>query len=211
MQRIGIMGGTFDPVHLAHLRVAMDVQADLQLDQVRFVPNRCPPHRADPAASIDQRLVMLETVLAEHESFVLDKREIERSGPSYMVDTLASLKADFDASICLILGTDAFYALRTWHQWEQLWDFAHIVVAHRPAAGDMPDDLAEIIAHRQVETVDELFKQSAGRFYFCPVTQLDISASRIRKMVANGKDIKYLTPEGVIRYIRKQNLYNAGK
>lgn len=208
--RLGVMGGTFDPVHVAHLRVAMEVQSSLQLDRVHFIPNSVPPHRLQPRASIAQRLAMLELALAPHERFVLDRREIERAGPSYMVDTLASLANEYDASICLILGTDAFNGLMSWHQWERLWEFAHIVIAHRPDSGSIPDELLNKVAHRQVNSLKQLFECHAGSFIYCPVTQLDISASGIRERVAADEDIQYLVPDNVIDYIQQEKLYIAG-
>lgn len=208
--RIGVLGGTFDPVHLAHLRIALDIKSALKLSQVRFIPNRVPPHRQQPEATAEQRLQMLRLALAPHDDFFIDECELERSGPSYMVDTLRILKKKLPGSLYLILGTDAFYGLEKWHQWEQLWDYAHIVVAHRPDAGSMPESLANAINFRQVESETELFKHSNGNYLFCRVTQLEVSATRIRKLISKGEDVKYLTPDGVIDFIQQQNIYSQG-
>jgi nicotinate-nucleotide adenylyltransferase len=133
---IGIYGGTFDPVHFGHLRTALEVREALGLDEVRFTPCRQPPHRV-AVASPEAREKMLELALAKEAGFVLDRRELDRPGPSYMIDTLAALRAEWgaDASLCLILGRDAFLGLPSWRRWNELTGLAHLVVMTRPGAG----------------------------------------------------------------------------
>ena len=109
---IGIFGGTFDPVHYGHIKPALSLKQALNLRQLRFIPNRVPPHRAEPWLSVEQRLLLLNTALKDYPDVIIDERELNRDGPSYMVDTLSSLKKDFpDEGLCLIIGMDTFFGI----------------------------------------------------------------------------------------------------
>ena len=206
---IGIFGGTFDPVHFGHLRPALEVQQALGLNQVRFIPAGQPPHRETPYASTPQRLSMLRTAIDDQPGFVVDERELRREGPSYMVDTLASLREEVGQTpLCLILGYDAFLGLPGWHQWNSLIELAHLVITHRPGWNhdELEDALQSLV--KQCETgVERLSEQAAGGLLFVPVTQLDISATIIREQIRAGQDIRYLLPDTVYRIIREQKLY----
>jgi nicotinate-nucleotide adenylyltransferase len=207
---IGIYGGTFDPIHYGHLRTALEVQEAVGLDEIRFVPCRLPPHRTTPEASPDLRLKMLELALRDAEpGFRIDTRELDRPGPSYMMDTLASIRAEIGVQpLCLIAGLDAFLGLPRWHRWRELFDLAHIVVMRRPGAvPDFAGDLAPYIAVRHAERAVTLKVQSSGSIYFVEVTQLDISATRIREAVRTGKNVRYLVPDPVWRFIQTEGLY----
>lgn len=207
---IGVLGGTFDPIHYGHLRTALDVQQCLSLDEVRFIPCGEPPHRNKPIAEPLQRLAMVRAAIAGQEKFTLDEREIRRKGPSYMVDTLASLKQDFkNESLCLLLGTDAFNGLEQWHQWQQVFDFANIVIMQRPAVDGqtrLNEHLFLRVKHRLLD-IDALNKKQKGGICFVPVTQLDISATMIRQQWQQGKDIQFFLPDTVLTLIRQQNIY----
>jgi len=206
---IGIFGGTFDPVHFGHLRPALEVQQALGLNEVRFIPAGQPPHRETPYASTPQRLSMLRTAIDDQPGFVVDERELRREGPSYMVDTLASLREEVGQTpLCLILGYDAFLGLPGWHQWNSLIELAHLVITHRPGWNhDELDDALQSLV-KQCETgVERLSEQAAGGLLFVPVTQLDISATIIREQIRAGQDIRYLLPDTVYRIIREQKLY----
>ena len=195
---LGIFGGTFDPVHFGHLRPALDVMQALALDQVRFLPNSVPPHREQPWLDATTRKLLLETALQDMPDFELDCRELEREGKSYMVDTLASLHADFpNHHLCLILGMDAFSRLHQWHQWQRILEQCHIIVTSRPGF-DWPSapELQALEACRSCDA-NELKQAEAGRILLQSVTQLDISASNIRKQLQAGLDIRYLLPEAV--------------
>ena len=206
---IGIFGGTFDPVHFGHLRPALEVQQALGLNEVRFIPAGQPPHRETPFTTTPQRLSMLRAAIEDQPGFVVDERELRREGPSYMVDTLASLREEVGQTpLCLILGYDAFLGLPGWHQWNSLIELAHLVITHRPGWNhDELDDALQSLV-KQCETgVERLSEQAAGGLLFVPVTQLDISATIIREQIRAGQDIRYLLPDTVYRIIREQKLY----
>lgn len=205
---IGLLGGTFDPIHNGHLRTALDVQQYLSLDEVRFIPCGEPAHRNKPIAEPLQRLSMVRAAIAGQEKFTVDDREIRRNGPSYMVDTLSSLKNDFKSeALCLILGTDAFNGLEQWHQWQRLFDLANIVVMKRPTANvELNKRLLSLLKDRIVDA-DKLKTKQNGAVSFVPVTQLDISATSIRQQWQQNKDIKFLLPDSVLTLIQQQNIY----
>ncbi len=200
---IGIYGGTFDPVHFGHLRTALEVKEALGLEQVRFIPCRLPPHRTPPFFSPEQRLNFLQTAIADEPGFAVDTRELDRPGPSYMVDTLASLRQELgDSPLCLIVGLDAFLGLPGWHRWESLFELAHIVVMDRPGyQPDWPPLLKRQVTHRQARQPGELQNTPAGRIWFQPVTQLQISGTLIRRCLEQGKSLRYLLPDRVLALI----------
>lgn len=209
---VGIFGGTFDPIHFAHLRVALELQQKLQLQEVRMLPASVPPHRPQPQASAAQRKQMLELALADEPALCCDDRELQRSGPSYMVDTLRSLREELGESqaICLLMGVDAFLGLGNWYHWQQLPELAHIVVAHRPGwhmSKEGGDEAVTALLQRQTTTHEALAGKPAGYVHFVDVTQLEISATAIRKAVAAGYSARYLMPDAVWQYIQDNRLY----
>lgn len=208
---IGIMGGTFDPIHYGHLRPALEALEGLGLAEVRFIPCSRPSHRDSPLATPEQRLAMLEQAITGQPGFVADARELRRTGPSYMVDTLASLRTQMgETPLCLLLGADAFNALPRWHRWEKLWTLAHLVVMRRPGASlELSSTLKCSVAQRTVEHPSDLCEQPAGCVLFQPVTQLDISATQIRKLLAAGNSPRYLLPDVILTYIGDQGLYRS--
>jgi len=208
---IGILGGTFDPIHNGHLRTALDVASQLKLDQVRFIPCGHPPHREAPQASAAQRLAMVKAALAGQPGFVVDERELRREGPSYMVDTLSSLRKELaDTPLALILGLDAFCQLDSWHHWLQLIELSHIVVMTRPgwsAESIQSTTLREMLHRHKTENLADCYQCPAGKVVFCPVTPVDISSTAIREARHKGKDIRHLVPDGVYRMIEKEHIY----
>jgi len=206
---IGVFGGTFDPVHNGHLRIALELRQQLGLDELRFVPCRQPPHRPMPYASAEQRLAMLQLAVAGQSEFVIDERELRREGPSFMVDTLASIRTEEqDTPLCLVLGGDAFVGLAGWHRWRQLIDLAHLVIAHRPGTPFILEgELLELYQQRQVDNAASLREAPAGHILLCPVTQLDISSTAIREHLREGGSGRYLLPDDVWMYMQQQHLY----
>lgn len=193
---MGVLGGTFDPVHVGHLRTVLDVKQALLLSEVRLIPNAVPPHRSPPVLEAKQRFQLLQKAIADLPGLVADEREIIRKGPSYMVDTLEDLKQQFaDKALCLIIGMDAFNGFCSWHRWQDILLLAHLVVMQRAGIDKQTNhQLDECIVTR----VDSLSGQASGQVLIQAVCQLEISSTRIRQMVSQGEDIHFLVPE-VIR------------
>jgi nicotinate-nucleotide adenylyltransferase len=207
MEKIGIQGGTFDPIHYGHLRPALEVAEQLQLSQVRFIPAHRPVHRGAPQVTAEQRLKMVELAIADQPLFVADDIEIKRDAPSYMVETLQALKAQFpEKSLVLILGMDAFAKFDTWHRWEEILELANLAVTHRPNE-KLPEfgRVAELLRERQVAHL----KRETGQIVVQAVTQLDISATQIRRLLAQKRSVDYLMPPQVVKFIQQHQLYEA--
>lgn len=215
MKPLGILGGTFDPIHYGHLRLALEVAETVGLEEVRFLPAGAPWHRARPHASAAHRLEMVRLACADNRLFEVDGREAERLAPGYTVDTLTELRAELGAArpFCLILGADAFLGLAGWHRWEALFDLAHIVVARRPGfpaldgPGALPGPLEDVFRARRSENPAPLRTTPAGRIFVQTITALDISATRIRADLAAGRSPRYLLPDSVLDYLRRNRLY----
>ena len=214
MTAIGIFGGTFDPIHFGHLRTVTEVALALNLAQVRWLPAATPPHRPPPVASALQRLEMLKLALAGQALFTIDTRELERSGRSYTVDTLQSLRAELGTAqpLCLILGEDAFRGIEAWDRWYAIPDLAHLVVMQRPqgvrAAWPAPPGWA---SDRVTADVHTLHNAAAGRIYFHAVRPQPISATEVRAALAAGEPVSDLMPKAVADYIRNNHLYAPTK
>ncbi|MCE5232662.1 MAG: nicotinate-nucleotide adenylyltransferase [Mizugakiibacter sp.] len=200
MSMLAVLGGTFDPVHLGHLRAAWEAAEALDA-AVRLMPAHVPPHRPPPLASAAQRVAMLRAALAGQSRLALDTREIERSGPSYMVDTLADLRREVGPArpLVLLLGADAFAGLATWHRWRELFALAHLGVLTRPGAlPPLPAELETEVAPRRAGAAAALRAAPAGRVLAIAVTALDISASRVRALLAAGHEPRYLVPDALL-------------
>ncbi|MDO9106656.1 MAG: nicotinate-nucleotide adenylyltransferase [Methylovulum sp.] len=205
---IGILGGTFDPVHYGHLRVALEVKDLFDLDELRLIPSATPPHRSQPAASAPMRSDMLTLAVTHQPGLRVDVRELARPGASYMVDTLQSLRQDFpDQPLLLFIGTDAFNHLTRWHRWQNLFDYAHLVVMTRPGVSIQQND--DFFNDKLAGDKQELAQTIAGKLFFQPVTQLDISATAIRRMIAEKQNPGFLLPDAVIEYIKQNRLYGS--
>lgn len=198
MRPLALFGGTFDPIHIGHLTVAWEA-AELLDAEVRLLPANVPPHRGAPQASPTERVAMLRAALAGQSRLTLDARELERDGPSYTIDTLRELRAEQgERSLVLLLGADAFAGLPGWNHWRELFDFAHIGVLSRPGVDiARPQALADEIAARRVDDVVALRTQPSGKLIELAVTPLEISATRIRELLAAGRDPRYLLPAGL--------------
>ena len=206
---IGIFGGTFDPIHYGHLRTGFELLQALKLAELRFMPAGNPPHRERTIASNEQRLAMVRAATEGQSRFVVDDREMQKSGPSYSVETLAELRAEYPVRpLCLIIGMDAFLGLPKWHQWRDLLELSHLVVAHRPgwrAPGMGP--LGALLVDRGTGRVLDLHEARSGRIYIHAVTQLEISSTEVRAMIQAGRDPRYLMPDGVRKIIMDTGCY----
>jgi nicotinate-nucleotide adenylyltransferase len=196
---IGLFGGTFDPIHYGHLRTAFELWQGLRLAQVRFLPTGDPPHRGPTQASAELRLQMVRAAVAGQSAFLVDDREMRRSGVSYSVDTLLDLRGEFpERSLCLLLGMDAFLGMPNWHRWREIFDLAHVVVAHRPGwKAPITGPLGEVMVDRGTGSVRDLHQNKAGRVYVLAVTQLEISSTDLRQLIYANRDLRYLVPDAV--------------
>ena len=218
MQAIGIFGGTFDPIHFGHLRLAEEMAAALDLREVRFIPSAQPPHRAMPQTSALHRSEMVRRAITGNPCFVLDEREVQRAQqpdarPSYTVDTLKDLRAEVGPAqpLYLLLGADAFLGLPTWHEWHRLFALAHIVVTERPGSPwqhALSEELQAEVTARWAE-VGEKNYGPAGKVLGLQMTPLVISARAIREALAAQKSVRYLLPDAVLEYLQQQQLYKS--
>lgn len=206
---IGVLGGTFDPIHFGHLRAALEISEQFKLDQIRLIPCKQPPHRGAPIANAEHRLQMVKLAV-QQTKFIVDDQEMQREGPSYSIDTLMSLRRTFPyASLCMIVGVDAFLSLPSWYQWEKLIQLVNIVVMYRsgwqlPNRGIMYDFLIKYALGLEEKIVD--FRN--GKIVAQSITILDIHASKIREMVGLGQSPRFLLPEKTIEYIQNNQLYS---
>ncbi|VVP58455.1 putative nicotinate-nucleotide adenylyltransferase [Pseudomonas fluorescens] len=210
-RRIGMLGGTFDPVHIGHLRGALEVAESLALDELRLTPSARPPHRGTPQVSAKDRLAMVECAVAGVAPLVVDARELQRDKPSYTIDTLELMRGELAAhdQVFLLLGWDAFCGLPTWHRWEELLQHCHILVLQRPDAdSEPPDALRNLLAARSVSDPLAL-KGPSGQIAFVWQTPLAVSATQIRQLLASGKSVRFLVPDAVLAYIDAHGLYRA--
>lgn len=212
---LGILGGTFDPVHWGHLRLAEEAREQLALAAVRWIPAGRPAHRSAPQTSAARRLEMVSLAIAGHPGFQLDDAEVRADAPSYSVPTLLRLRKELgeERSLVLLLGADAFLGLPGWHRWHELFGLAHIAVATRPGspldAENLPAALSGEYAVRQCHDPARLKSSPAGLILPFQITPLDISATRLRAMLAAGDSPRYLLPDAVLDYISCHTLYSS--
>jgi nicotinate-nucleotide adenylyltransferase len=207
---IGVLGGTFDPIHFGHLRPALELLQSVPLREIRFIPLKVAVHRPQPVADALRRETMLRAAVAGQEGFVVDARELHRSGPSYTYDTLRSLRQELGAAtpICLLLGSDAFADFLSWHRPQGILEMAHLIVMQRPGQGiGGPERLRAWCAPKLCSGAAELTNGTGGRILLREVTQLSISATGIRDLVSRGLSARYLLPDEVIEIIRREGLY----
>ncbi|MNO91179.1 putative nicotinate-nucleotide adenylyltransferase [compost metagenome] len=210
-RRIGLFGGTFDPVHIGHLRSALEVAELLELDELRLLPSARPPHRETPQVSAAQRLAMVELAVQGAGPLLVDDRELRRDKPSYTIDTLESLRGELGAQVplYLLIGWDAFCGLPSWHRWEELLEHCHIVVLQRPDAdSEAPEALRDLLAARSVADPAAL-SGAGGQIAFIWQTPLAVSATQIRAVLAQGRSARFLVPDAVLNYIEAHGLYRA--
>lgn len=211
--RIAMLGGTFDPVHLGHLRSAVELGEALDLDRVHMVPAAMPPLRGEPSISPGERLALLRLGIGDTPGLVADSRELDRDGPSFTADTLTSLREEFGPSARLVmaLGHDAFLRLADWHQPQRLFELAHVVVIDRPGI-DTPlaPGLRHMVADREVEDPQALMATPAGHVLRLRLpSRMVISATDVRHRLARGSSVRYLLPEAVEARIHEYGLYRS--
>lgn len=210
---IGVFGGTFDPVHYGHIKPALSVQQALNLTQIRFVPNRIPPHRDVPWLNSEQRLSLLKCALQNIPDVCIDERELHREGPSYMVETLQSLKQDMpDEALCLIIGMDAFYGITDWFKWKSLFDLCHLIVTTRPGfdqasiSDHMSSEDYAYLRQRMTQDVNALSPLETGKILLQSVPQLDVSSTQIRTKLLNNEEVSQWLPGDVIQQLKRFTL-----
>jgi nicotinate-nucleotide adenylyltransferase len=206
---IGIFGGTFDPVHVGHLRTGYELMRALRLAELHWIPVGNPGHRDPPLASAELRLEMLRVAIAGQPGFVLDDREIRRGGVSYTIDTLSELREAYpQRPLCLLLGMDAFAGFTSWHRWQEIFAVAHVVAAHRPGwQAPISGPLAALLAERGVADVATLHERRAGCVHVRKVTPLEISSTDLRELLVSGGDPRFLVPEPVRSIIVESECY----
>ena len=214
---LGILGGTFDPIHDGHLRLAEELGEKLRLEEVLIVPSGTPPHRGAPGAGAEHRLAMARLATRGNPRLKVDARELSRSGPGYTFDTLAELRAEQGTArpLVLLIGADVFLELATWHRWHEIFGLAHVAVAHRPGSPverwqeRMPQPLAREYSARLLQQPLATHLSPAGGIVVIPFTALDIAATAIRDMLRSGASPRYLLPTAVLDYIREKRLYTG--
>ncbi|TVO67953.1 nicotinate-nucleotide adenylyltransferase [Denitromonas ohlonensis] len=215
---IGLLGGTFDPIHIGHLRLAEEARESLGLAELRLIPAGEPPHRGAPRCPGEHRLAMARLAVAGNPLLTVDDSEVRSDGPSYTVLTLERLRAQVgpDRALVLILGADAFEGLPSWHRWNELFDLAHIAVANRPGYAPhgrrwpavLSTALEAACQGRRLNHPDQLSAAPAGGLLPFDMTPLAISATHIRELLAQGHSARYLLPAPVLDYIAAHSLYS---
>jgi nicotinate-nucleotide adenylyltransferase len=214
---IGIFGGTFDPIHYGHLRIAEEVAETINLREMRFVPAGMPRLRPAPVASPQHRAAMVHAAIQNNPRFVLDERESRRPGTSYSVESLRELRQEMgkNVTLCFVMGADAFMKLAEWRSWRELLKLCHIIIAARPGHAlatnhdVLPQELREECAQRWVSSAGSLEDAPNGLIYVAPTTLLDISATAIRARISAKSSVRYLLPDVVLDYIEMNHLYSG--
>ena len=218
---IGLFGGTFDPVHIGHLRTAVELRKVLNLSEMRLIPSACPPHRTQPDSSAEHRLAMLQLALGHglgpntaEPKLIADDKELRREGLSYTMDTLTEVRAEVGTKtpLFLCIGMDSLIDLNQWHRWRELTSIAHIVVAARPG-WHLPKsgEVLEFVREHRATSIEQLQEIPAGKILMMEMTLLPVSATGIRQALQRGESIRYLVPDQVIDYIRQHQLYSDKK
>lgn len=206
---LAVFGGTFNPVHLGHLRSAVELVECFSLDELRFMPCALPPHREAPGVDPETRAQLLELAIAGEPGLVCDRRELARPGPSYTIDSLLSLREELGRArpLLLVMGSDALAGLPRWHRWRELLTLCHILALARPD-GELPaaGEAAALLARHRVDA-PALRERPAGGIHLTTLRPLPISATEIRGLLQSGRSVRYLVPEPVHAYLQRHGLY----
>jgi nicotinate-nucleotide adenylyltransferase len=213
----GILGGTFDPIHFGHLRMALELYQALDLAEIRLIPCYQPVHRKQPVATPEQRLAMVKKAICEEPALIADDCEIKRESPSYTIDTLKHLhqlakRHAKQTPFCIIMGIDALLGFPSWHKWEEILKLAHLVVAHRPHY-QLPHTgvVADLLKQRHTTNALDLHRHLGGKILLHPVTALEISSTDIRKQIGLGQNPRFLLPDSVYKYIQEHGTYSISR
>ena len=212
---VGIFGGTFDPIHYGHLRIAAEIVKTVGLQKLHFVPAGMPRLRHSPVASPQHRVEIVRLAIQKNPDFVLDEREINRDGVSYSIDTVREFKQEFgeEVRLCFVLGADAFINLPEWSNWKELFNLCHFIVSTRPGytltliKELLSKELREECSQRWVSNTESLRKDTSGLIFIASTTMLDISATSIRAHIAVGRSVRHLVPSVTVNYISENKLY----
>ena len=209
---IGIFGGAFDPVHRGHLALATAAHQQLGLESVRFIPLGVPPHRSQPQASAEFRVKLLRAALEPYPEFEVDTLEVEKTSPSWTVETLEQLNQSMpEKTLCLLLGSDAFKPLNTWYRWRTLTDYCHIVVVSRKGDGQELDaEVADFLAEKRTETLAEMSDGVSGRLLWLEADVPELSSTQVREQIAKGQSLTQYVPSAVAALIKEYRLYGYG-
>lgn len=212
MRLVGIFGGTFNPIHFGHLRMAQELASVLAMDEVKFIPSANPPHKDNVMVSAEHRSAMVKLAIADNPLFSLDELELNREGSSYTIDTLVSLRESLgqDSSLCLMMGSDAFVNLNTWCRWQELLDYAHIVLVQRPSAEPQeafPTEVEALLRDHYTDQHTDLANENSGGIIIQSITGQDISATGVRGMFGRGESVRHLIHDEVGSYIQRHHLY----
>ena len=210
-QPIGILGGTFDPVHNGHLHLATTCLKELNLSELRFIPLNNPAHRPAPVATAEKRLEMLNLAIEDHALLKVDDCELQRSEVSYTIDTLKQIRGKINETpLCMLVGMENFKTLNSWHQWRSLLNYAHIVIANRPINDNETGDSVFINEEMKIfmdnaitQSIEDMHQQAAGLILQLDIPMLDISSTQIR----NNLESDLLLPSKVLDFIQIRHLY----
>ncbi|ODN42772.1 nicotinate-nucleotide adenylyltransferase [Piscirickettsia litoralis] len=213
VQEIALFGGTFDPIHIGHLRIAYELHQTGFFDKFSFMPCYQPVHKeAERDVSVQVRLAMLESAL-EDTPFTVERAEIDREGPSYAVDTLEGLKkAQVNQRFYFVMGSDSLLSFHKWHRFQRLLELTHLIVVGRPGFDiDEKSAVMEYVKGRQASSLEQLKAQDAGLVYMSPLTMLAISSTDLRERLQKNESIRYLVPSAVEKMILQSNCYREKK
>ena len=211
-ERVGILGGMFDPVHNGHLQVVQQLKSHLKLDRVLLIPCGVPVHKRGSHASNDSRCAMLELAAADCDWLAVDRREVDSEAPSWSFNTLNALRTELPAStLYFVMGADAFLSLPSWYRWEELPAVAHLVVSTRPGYSidveALAEPLAEFCRRHAVQHPDDMLREPAGCLYFAPLDTALLSSTAVREQIRQGECLDDVLPPRVAAYIAEQQLY----
>lgn len=207
---LGILGGTFDPIHFGHLRIGLELAEATSIERVHLIPTYQPAHRNAPKASAEARFAMLASSVADNPLFVADRREIDRQDASYTIDTLNDLRKEFPkTTFCVFLGLDSFLGFADWKNYSEILTLAHLVVAKRPHF-EIPEKgiVYDLLKSHKQENVNYIQQHKAGGIFIISTSELHISASEIRKQIAMGRNPRYLLPDKAYHYLQLNGTYH---